>query len=397
MSGETLVCLQDPFHISDKTLFLPPSLFFVVSLFDGRHSILDIQAEYLRRFGELLYREKIEELIHQLDETLFLEGERFEQVQRQIEQAFREAPVREAIFAGKSYERDPGRLKAQLSSYFTDPDGPGPLSKGEEKRKVKGVIAPHIDFQRGGTCYAFAHRELWNSPLPDCFVLFGTAHGPMDQPFALTRKTFLTPLGPLEVDRELIEAIQSRYPEDLFRNEGAHRTEHSIEFQCVFLRYLFPEPTPLRIVPILSGSVHEAIEKGISPWELMPVRKFLEALSESVASLKREVCYLASADLAHVGPQFGDPEGIGEGGLYLLERADLEMLGQAERMEAEGFYSTVAREGDRRRICGLPAIYGMLKVMEAEKGRLLKYGQAYTPETKSVVTFASLVFYGGGA
>jgi hypothetical protein len=61
MSGETLLCLQDPQNISEKALFLPIPLYFIVSLFDGQHSILDIQAEYMRRFGELLFTEKIAE------------------------------------------------------------------------------------------------------------------------------------------------------------------------------------------------------------------------------------------------------------------------------------------------------------------------------------------------
>ena len=41
----------------------------------------------------------------------------------------------------------------------------------------------------------------------------------------------------------------------------------------------------------------------------------------------------------------------------------------------------------------MPAIYSMLKTLEAKEGKLLKYGQAFTPETQSVVTFASLAFY----
>ncbi len=57
-SGQTLLCLQDPQNISEKALFLPPPLYFIVSLFDGQHSILDIQAEYMRRFGEFLFTEK---------------------------------------------------------------------------------------------------------------------------------------------------------------------------------------------------------------------------------------------------------------------------------------------------------------------------------------------------
>jgi hypothetical protein len=35
----------------------------------------------------------------------------------------------------------------------------------------------------------------------------------------------------------------------------------------------------------------------------------------------------------------------------------------------------------------------MLKVLEAKEGKLLKYGQALTPETQSVVSFASMAFY----
>jgi hypothetical protein len=52
-SGQTMVCLQDPQNISEKALFLSLPLYFIVSLFDGRHSIRDIQAEYMRKFGEL--------------------------------------------------------------------------------------------------------------------------------------------------------------------------------------------------------------------------------------------------------------------------------------------------------------------------------------------------------
>lgn len=392
-SGRSLLCLQDPQNISDKALFLPPPLYFIVSLFDGRHSILDIQTEYMRRFGEFLFTEKIEEIIHQLDDTLFLEGEKFQEALRQKEEGFKKASFREAAFAGKSYEREPGKLKDQLLGYFTGPEGPGPLPERKEIQGLKGVIAPHIDFQRGGSCYAFAHREVWQNRLPDCFIIFGTAHTLMGHPFSLTRKEFITPLGHLEVDRELVDAIQSRCPDDLFMDEGIHRSEHSIEFQCIFLRYLFPEPAPVRIVPILSGSFHEAIERGISPMELPAIRQFIEAIKESVSSLGREVCYIASADLAHMGLQFGDREGIGEYDLRILEEEDREMLKHAERMDGEGFFSSISGERDRKRICGLPAIYTMLKVMETKEGRLLKYGQAFTPETQSVVSFASMAFY----
>jgi len=392
-SGQTLICLQDPQNISEMALFLPSSLYSIVSLLDGYHSILDIQADYMRKFGEFLFTEKVQEIIGQLDEHLFLEGEKYQEALRQKEEDYKRALVREAAFAGKSYEKDADKLKAQLSEYFTGPEGPGPLLEEGEIKGLKGVVAPHIDFQRGGSCYAFAHREVWKNYLPDCFIIFGTAHTLMKQPFSLTRKEFVTPLGALEVDQELVDAIQSQCPADLFLDERVHRNEHSIEFQCVFLRYLYPEPTPVRIVPILSGSFHEAIEKGVSPMELPPVRHFIEALRESMSSLRREGCYMASADLSHMGLQFGDREGVGEYGLRILEAEDKEMLEYVRRMDGEGFFSSIAREQDRRRICGLPAIYSMLKVIDAKEGKLLNYGQAFTPETQSVVSFASMAFY----
>lgn len=127
--------------------------------------------------------------------------------------------------------------------------------------------------------------------------------------------------------------------------------------------------------------------------ELEPIRQFIDALKDAVSFLGREVCYIASADLAHMGFQFGDREGIHEYDLRVLSQEDQEMLGYAERMDGEGFFSSISRERDRRRICGLSSIYSMLKILDANGGKLLKYDQAFTPEARSVVSFASLAFY----
>ncbi|RPJ04602.1 MAG: AmmeMemoRadiSam system protein B, partial [Deltaproteobacteria bacterium] len=250
MSGQPYVCLQDPRNISEKALFLPPQTYFIAALLDGRHSFVDIQAEFMRQFGDFLFTEQLEEIIGQLDENLFLESERFQEALRQIEGRFKSSPVREAAHAGKSYDADPDGLRSQLAGFFKEPEGPGPAGgkrSGSGFKALKGVIAPHIDFQRGGSCYAFAHREIMEKNTARCFIILGIAHTAMAHPFSLTRKDFLTPLGKLETDRELVDAIQSRCPYDLFGDETVHRSEHSVEFQCLFLRYLYPEPAPLKI------------------------------------------------------------------------------------------------------------------------------------------------------
>jgi AmmeMemoRadiSam system protein B len=391
IQGQQVFCIQDPRGFSQKAVFLPPSLFFIVSLFDGTHSILDIQAEYMRRYGELIYREKIEEIIDQLDAQLLLDSEQFRDALEKEKRDFRASDVREAAFAGMSYASDPITLRGQVESYFSPPDGPSKPRMENPSGTLKGVIAPHIDFQRGGPCYAFAHKEVREASNADLFVILGTAHLEMKNYFSLTLKEFSTPLGTAKPNNAIVEALSDDCHWDLFEDEFMHKREHSIEFQLIFLQFLY-SGKPFEIVPILCGSFHEAIEQSISPMEIPQIREFIEALGEAVRSIDREVCAIASADLAHIGAQFGDKTPASSMLSETRER-DLEMLARVERMDPEGFYDLIRREGDRRRICGLPSIYVLMNIADAREGRLLKYDQSHNQEAQSAVTFASLAFY----
>ena len=72
----------------------------------------------MRRFGEFLFTEKIQEIIGQLEENLFLEGDRFQEALKEKEESFKRSPMREAAFAGKSYEKEPESLRVQLEELF---------------------------------------------------------------------------------------------------------------------------------------------------------------------------------------------------------------------------------------------------------------------------------------
>ena len=391
IQGQQMICIQDPEGFSQRAVFLPLPLFFIVSLFDGRHSILDIQAEYMRKYGELIYREKIEETIEELDAQLLLDSERFRDTLDKEKGDFRLSPIREAAFAGTSYDRDPLALRGQIERYFSLPDGPGQPRMENPSGKLKGIIAPHIDFQRGGPCYAFAHKEVREGSNADLFVILGTAHREMKNYFGLTLKDFRTPLGTVRTNKAFIEVLSKACHGNPFEDEFVHKREHSIEFQLIFLQYLYPAK-PLEIVPILCRSFHEAIESSISPREISQIREFIEGLKEAVRTADREVCLIASADLSHIGLRFGDRDAASSM-LSETRVSDLEMLAYAERMDAEGFYDSIRKAGDRRRICGFPPIYVLLSISAFKRGRLLKYAQSQNPETQSMVTFSSLGFY----
>ena len=65
------------------------------------------------------------------------------------------------------------------------------------------------------------------------------------------------------------------------------------------------------------------------------------------------------------------------------------MLTAVEAGDPDAFFESIARDGDRRRVCGLSPIYTALQLLRRE-GKVLKYGQA--PDPNGTVTFASVVF-----
>ncbi|MBI4829965.1 MAG: AmmeMemoRadiSam system protein B [Candidatus Lindowbacteria bacterium] len=383
--------MRDPMSFSDDVIAVPQQLYLALTLLDGRHSLMDIQAEYMRRFGELLFKENIQDLINKLDAGLFLDSEHFRREKAKIEEEFKKASSRPAALAGKSYSQSPAELAEQIDGFFTHAEGPGLPEPGKTGDTVKGVIAPHIDFMRGGPCFAWAYKEVAERADADVFVIFGTAHAPTSLPFAITHKDFETPFGTLRSNQKLVKDIQNGAGRDFLDDEFVHRSEHSIEFQTVFLSYLFKDRQEISIVPILCGSFHEMVGSHTQPKDDTRVKGFIDALKTAAASYDGKICYVAGADLAHVGPKFGDGHPISDNFLRLLQADDLRMLERIERVDADGFFSDIEAEGDRRKICGLPPIYTMLSVMDATAGKLLKYQQ--WPDPQGAVTFAIMAFY----
>ena len=391
-SGQKVIALRDPTRLDDKVLVVSYPVFFVVSLFDGTRSLNEIKAEYMRRYGEILYTERLDEIISYLDEQYLLESERYAQYHQKLVEEFRLAEKRISVFAGKSYESDPEKLHHQIEEFFTGPGCPGAPSHDCQGSMVKGLIVPHIDFQRGGPCYAWAYKKLAESIQPDLVILLGTVHSPTEFPFVLTRKKFATPWGEVETDGEIVSALAEKLSFDPFQDELVHKTEHTIEFQVVFLDYLYHEKKKFKILPVLCSSFHDIMEKDTTPHDKPYLDEFISALKDVLKEAPYRTCCIASADLAHVGLRFGDSTAPSQSVLKEIERKDIEMLSHVERLDADAFYNSIARERDSRKICGLPPIYTLLKLIDSKEGCILNYQQSVEGEAGSVVTFTSMVF-----
>jgi len=392
LRGEQLICLRDPSGISNQTAVLPPRAFFVAALCDGEHTLRDIQTEYTRRFGDLLFTENLEEIIRQLDDAFLMEGEQFEAHRCSLMAEFARSPVRRAAHAGTAYPAQPEALREALGGFFRAPEGPGEIEPDAGGAEVVGIAAPHIDLRRGGVTYAHAYRALAERCAAETFVILGIAHQGGSTPFIMTDKNFETPLGVVECDHEFTRALVRRSGLDAGPDELIHKHEHSIEFQAVFLRYVFGASRPVRIVPVLCGPLLPLVGEVTDPLAVEPIGNFVRALKDLLGERAGKAAVIAAVDLSHVGRRFGDAVRLSPSLLQTVEAEDRALVKWAEQVNAAGFLETNRRNNDRRHVCGVPALYVLLSVTRAHRGRLLHYGQAPDANTQSVVSFAAMAF-----
>ena len=113
--------IWDQLRLADRRLRVTTLEMKLLSLFDGRRTLRDIQAESMLHIdGPIVPLEIFSRLVHQLDDALFLEGPRFRSRLRE----HTDNPIRPPLCLG-SYGDDPVRLRHGLEQLFTGPNGPG--------------------------------------------------------------------------------------------------------------------------------------------------------------------------------------------------------------------------------------------------------------------------------
>ena len=386
---EQYIVLWDPTGLSKEKLVLPLSYFFIIQHFDGEHSLQEIGGLYLKRFGEFLLPSKIEQLVADLDQKLFLEGERAETAKQQARDLYHQSPLRAAAFAGRGYEADGAKLTKQIEGFFTSKEGPDFKPSEHRGKKMKGLVAPTYDLKQAGPIYAWAYKELQEAAQPDLYVVIGTAYAGLDNLFAVTDKDFETPLGVVRSDQAVLSKIKERFP-IVFAEDLCHQTEHAIEFQLPFLQYVVGTKRPVTIVPILcSFSALSFSDQHVR----QSVEAFLGGLRDILANSGRDYCVIAAAELAHLGMRYGDKEPPTDFSFHRSMQHDLEMLKPVEERKPDEFANYIIKEHDQRRVSGFSSIYSLLRLIEAESGQVLRYDRGITDQYNSTVTFASMAFF----
>jgi AmmeMemoRadiSam system protein B len=390
VEGAKILILNCPLGLTSEPLLLNSAIAPVVASLDGT-STQQMLLEQYSPYG--LTKEILEDLIALLERKLFLAGPSYEAVFSESQRSFLEANIRPAALAGRAYSNQKENLSAEIEKYLRC----GALKESKvfgKKHSLLGIVAPHIDYRRGSSCYGKVYSEL--SQDFDLFVILGTSHQYSRTLFQLTLKDFQTPLGILECDKDFVKRLSASYGhERSFAEEYLHKNEHSLELQMPFLSYK-SKKSP-RIAPILVGSFYGMLQAGRYPDEVDEYNDFVGGLKECVDNeLKsgRKVCLIAGVDMAHVGKSFGDMESLSPSRMEIIKEQDMEYLKSIVAQDRRALFNHIARDGDARRVCGFPTMYTLIDLYDrlsmVYEADIIDYSQSVNFASDCAVTFSGL-------
>jgi AmmeMemoRadiSam system protein B len=388
LDGHDALVIQCPIGISAAPLALMPQFAPVIVELDG----VQTSDEIVNKFApQGLTPEILRELITRLDAHLFMANARYFAAEKIAKEAFQSAPVRAPALAGGAYPARKEDLAGMVRGYLKS------VQPAETKRDIACLVAPHIDYRRGGACYGAIYPRLAESRA-DTYILIGTAHQYSRGIFHLCAKDFESPLGVHPCDQSFVSQLAHRFGiERSFADEYLHRREHSLELQLPFLSAVQPEAA---VVPILVGSYHQMLEATRYPHEWEEYETFAGALTEIIKERTKrgdKVTFLAGVDMAHVGRSFGDEGALSPERMREVGYRDQVYLRALEESDPKALFDHIAEDQDARRVCGFPTMHLVLDVLNRLGGKtevdVVAYDQAVDYSGDCAVTFAGVAMY----
>jgi hypothetical protein len=222
--------------------------------------------------------------------------------------------------------------------------GPGikpVLKKGE--RTIKGAVVPHAGYMYSGPVAAHVYAEIAADGFPDIFVILGPNHTGLGSGIALCTETYRTPLGDVDVDKELAKKLAGKLIED---DSAAHMHEHSIEVQLPFLQYLKKE---IKFIPVCMSIQDYETSKEVGT-----------LIAKHIAG--KDAIILASTDFSHYVPQAT---------AFKLDKMAIDCI---LKLDSKALYNTVVKHNIS--MCGYGPVIAMLcavSILGGKKASLLKY------------------------
>jgi AmmeMemoRadiSam system protein B len=208
--------------------------------------------------------------------------------------------------------------------------------------------------------------------------------------FCLTEKDFETPLGGVKNDRKGVKKLWDAGREIVSENDFAHRAEHSVEFQIIFLQHLLPEDS-FTIVPILCGPLIPSLSGYSRSAYMETAGPFLKVLSGLLSHGDHDTLVVAGVDFSHIGPKFGHNMPA----THLQSQSEMHdqtLLRAFSNMQTDVFWEESVRVKDQFNVCGFSAMACLMEVLPPCRGQILDYEIWHEQPTRSAVSFAAVGF-----
>ncbi|MDA8427424.1 MAG: AmmeMemoRadiSam system protein B [Treponema sp.] len=255
---------------------------------------------------------------------------------------------------------------------------PSLSSPAAESPSAVAAVAPHAGWDFSGRFAAQAVRSLAEA---DTIAVIGGHLPAFASPLAAREDGFETPLGIIEADAELRDALADAFDERCGGSLGEDEDrDNTVEVQLPLVKLRFPAA---RLLWLRAPNGPLAVELGA-------------ALQVAAASTGRRLVCLGSTDLTHYGPSYGfSPKGRGSA-------AEDWVRGTNDRRFVEALLALDPAEALRRgetegSACSSGAAAAALSFAlsaGASRAELLGYGTSLeVRRDESFVGYAALAFY----
>ncbi|MBN1696850.1 MAG: AmmeMemoRadiSam system protein B [Spirochaetales bacterium] len=153
-----------------------------------------------------------------------------------------EGKIRGSIVNGIFYPSEEDKLRSLLEKLLNEsPEKPG---------NAFAIVSPHAGYSYAGGIIASAFKSALKRTIKYIVIIAPIHNNPSNGIFLPESKFFLTPIGSIPVNQEMVEEMHSCSTEILCK-DLPHLEEHCIEVQLPFIRHLFPQAS---IIPVLLGN-----------------------------------------------------------------------------------------------------------------------------------------------
>lgn len=351
-NNETYLVLSDPFGLAEGPIMVHADMVEILERCDGSSTWQEIgaMAGVAADAPELF---KARAFVGQLDAMGYFETEQAEKRRAQKDAEWNSLTERKPACAGTVYPDDVSLLRPFLDKLCGNPTGKPPSNTS---KPVGALFLPHIDYRVAHTTYAQVGEQL-RATTQTLIVILGTSHYTSGTPIIGTTKHFVTPLGALNTDGRIVDALHAALGQrglPVWQTDIAHKPEHSIELPCLLLQHLRPNEQ-LSIVPLLVAAVAHEMQSS----DAQLYAHIADTLQAVIQAESRDVLWLISGDLAHVGLRFGDAvpasQMIAETNKHNTEVLEALSTGMAEKV-----HEVIAGVDNRFNVCAhLPALVGL--------------------------------------